>query len=128
MTKMLPLANHLVNVAKSDGFTALHIAAKGGFVLTTTALIDLVRLVVDSHRRSLGCLEERLRLVANSHMLLVERVVHGSIRPTFISTIIQPLLSHFFRACNSRSLKCCYAVPLYNSYVILGKIILKLIH
>ena len=32
----------LVNVPKSDGFTALHIAAMNGYKLTATALIEVV--------------------------------------------------------------------------------------
>jgi len=38
------MARQLVNVAKSDGFTALHVAALNGYVLTATALIDVVRI------------------------------------------------------------------------------------
>ena len=42
LTKILPKAMQLVNVTKSDGFTALHIAAINGYKLTVAALIEVV--------------------------------------------------------------------------------------
>jgi len=37
-------APRFVNVAKDDGFTALHIAALNGYVKTSTVLIDVVSI------------------------------------------------------------------------------------
>jgi len=42
---MIQMASQLVNVAKSDGFTPLHLAALNGYVATATALIDVVSKV-----------------------------------------------------------------------------------
>jgi ankyrin repeat protein len=45
------LAPQLVNVAKSDGFTALHLAALNGNQLTAEVLIDVVSYQTVAHRK-----------------------------------------------------------------------------